>query len=70
MARLTDEEISAGKKSYLNVDNNQAVLHLTEDFKIEYVHNVTETVNNPQPVSPKPWWFGSNLASGRRLLGL
>ena len=53
MARLTDEEISAGKKSYLNLDNNKAVLHLTEDFKIEYVHNVTETVNNPQTNQPQ-----------------
>ena len=34
MARLTDEEISAGKKSYLNLDNNKAVLHLTEDLKL------------------------------------
>jgi hypothetical protein len=48
MARLTEEEISAGKKSYLSLDNNKATLRLTEDFKIEYVHNVTETVNNPQ----------------------
>lgn len=48
MARLTDEEIAAGKKSYLNVDNNQKSLHLTEDFKIEYVHNVTETRPDPQ----------------------
>ncbi|NJM59872.1 MAG: hypothetical protein HC849_06220, partial [Oscillatoriales cyanobacterium RU_3_3] len=48
MARLTDEEIAAGKKSYLSLDGGKAVLHLTEDFKIEYVHNVTETVTNPQ----------------------
>ncbi|WP_293348189.1 MULTISPECIES: hypothetical protein [unclassified Microcoleus] len=53
MARLTAEEISAGKKSYLNLDNNKASLHLTEDFKIEYVHNVTETVNNPQTGQPQ-----------------
>ncbi|MCC3409306.1 MAG: hypothetical protein JGK17_27855 [Microcoleus sp. PH2017_10_PVI_O_A] len=53
MARLTDEEISAGKKSYLSLDNNKPVLHLTEDFKIEYVHNVTETVNNPQTGQPQ-----------------
>jgi hypothetical protein len=53
MARLTDEEISAGKKSYLSLDDNQAVLHLTEDFKIEYVHNVTETVTNPQTGQPQ-----------------
>ena len=53
MARLTEEEISAGKKSYLSLDNNKAVLHLTEDFKIEYVHNVTETVPNPQTGQPQ-----------------
>ena len=53
MARLTDAEISAGKKSYLNLDNNKASLHLTEDFKIEYVHNVTETANNPQTGQPQ-----------------
>jgi hypothetical protein len=48
MARLTDAEIAAGQKSYLNTDNGKAVLHLSEDFKIEYVHNVTETQPNPQ----------------------
>jgi len=48
MARLTDEEIQAGKKSYLKVENNQPALYLTEDFKIEYVHNVTEVRENPQ----------------------
>ncbi len=53
MARLTNEEISAGKKSYLNLENGRASLHLTEDFKIEYVHNVTETVNNPQTGQPQ-----------------
>ncbi|TAF08934.1 MAG: hypothetical protein EAZ77_06065 [Nostocales cyanobacterium] len=48
MARLTDEEIKAGKKTYLKVENSQPALYLTEDFKIEYVHNVTETKTNPQ----------------------
>jgi len=48
MARLTDEEIQAGESSYLAVENNQPVLYLTEDFQIEYVHNVTETQTNPQ----------------------
>lgn len=48
MARLTDEEISSGKKSYLKVENGQPSFHLTEDFRIEYVHNVTETQVNPQ----------------------
>lgn len=48
MARLTDEEIKEGKKSYLKVENAQPILYLTEDFKIEYVHNVTENRTNPQ----------------------
>lgn len=48
MARLTDEEIKAGQKSYLKVENGQPALYLTEDFKIEYVHAVTETQTNPQ----------------------
>lgn len=48
MARLTDEEVAAGTKSYLSLDGSQTVLHLAEDFKIEYVHNVTETQTNPQ----------------------
>jgi hypothetical protein len=48
MARLTDEEIKGGKKTYLKVESGQPALYLTEDFKIEYVHNVTETKTNPQ----------------------
>ncbi|WP_245939705.1 hypothetical protein [Stenomitos frigidus] len=48
MARLTEEEVSSGKKSYLKVENGQPALHLTEDFKLEYVHNVTETQTDPQ----------------------
>lgn len=48
MARLTDDEIKQGKKSYLKVENGQPALYLTEDFKIEYVHNVTENRTNPQ----------------------
>jgi len=48
MARLTDEEIKAGKKTYLKVENGQPALYLTEDFKLEYVHDVTETKTNPQ----------------------
>lgn len=53
MARLTDEQIKAGQKSYLKVENGQPVLYLTEDFKIEYVHNVTETQTNPQTGQPE-----------------
>ncbi|MGL5508940.1 MAG: hypothetical protein ACRDB1_04930, partial [Microcoleaceae cyanobacterium] len=48
MAQLTDEEKQAGTKSYAEINGDQAVLHLTEDFRIEYVHNVTEVQNNPQ----------------------
>ncbi len=48
MARLTPEEVSAGQKNYLKVEGGQPSLHIAEDFKIQYVHNVTETVNNPQ----------------------
>ncbi len=48
MARLKEEEIKAGENSYLKVANNQPELYLTSEFKIEYVHNVTETRNNPQ----------------------
>ncbi|PMB44286.1 hypothetical protein CEN40_14265 [Fischerella thermalis CCMEE 5205] len=48
MARLTDDEIKQGKKTYLKVENGQPVMYLTEDFKIEYIHNVTQTQTNPQ----------------------
>lgn len=48
MARLTDADISSGQKSYLSLDEGKPVLHLAEDFKIEYVHNVTQTQTNPQ----------------------
>ncbi|MEH1783486.1 MAG: hypothetical protein V7K67_33410 [Nostoc sp.] len=48
MARLTDDEIKQGKKTYLKVEKGQPILYLTEDFKIEYVHNVTENKTNPQ----------------------
>jgi len=51
-------------KSYLKVENGQPALYLTEDFKIEYVHVVTQT--NP----PDRSTGNSSGASGRwRLLG-
>ncbi|NEP08663.1 MAG: hypothetical protein F6K14_00050 [Symploca sp. SIO2C1] len=53
LAGLTDEEISAGKKSYLKIDGGKAVIYLKEDFRIEYVHNVTETQTNPQTGQPE-----------------
>ncbi|MEL7409128.1 MAG: hypothetical protein AAFN00_19640, partial [Cyanobacteria bacterium J06558_2] len=48
MARLSEEAAAEGAKTYLQVDNGQPIMYLTEDFKIEYVHNVTETVSDPQ----------------------
>lgn len=54
MAQLTAEEISAGKKGYLKVENNgQVSLHIPEDYKIEYIHAVTETRNDPQTGQPQ-----------------
>ncbi|MGV0025515.1 hypothetical protein [Phormidesmis priestleyi] len=48
LAQLTPEEVKAGQKGYLKVENGQSSLHIPEDFKLEYVHNVTENVTNPQ----------------------
>ncbi|GAB4523138.1 MAG: hypothetical protein Tsb0014_00390 [Pleurocapsa sp.] len=48
MARLSNDAIASGEKTYLQVDNGQPVMYLTEDFRIEYVHNVTETRDDPQ----------------------
>lgn len=53
MAALTPEEVSAGKRSYLKVENSQPSLHLKEDFKIEYIHAVTENRTNPQTGQPQ-----------------
>lgn len=54
MARLTEEEIKAGQKSYYQVDNGSDTLHLAEDFRIEYVHNVTEERVDPQTGQSQP----------------
>lgn len=48
MARLTDEDIKKGEKTYVQINGDQAEMYLTEDFQIAYVHNVTETKENPQ----------------------
>lgn len=53
MARLSDDAIANGEKTYIEVDNGQPVMYLTEDFKIEYVHNVTETRNDPETGQPQ-----------------
>lgn len=46
MARLTDEEIKEGQTTYAEINGNEAIMHLTEDFRIEYIHNETQTVTN------------------------
>jgi hypothetical protein len=48
MARLTDEEVKATEKTYLKSEKGQVSLHMPEDFKIEYVHNVTQAQTNSQ----------------------
>jgi hypothetical protein len=53
MAQLTDEEVGKGVNSYLKLENDQPSLHLTKDFKIDYLHNVTETQTNPQTGQPE-----------------
>ena len=53
MARLTPEETEKGETTYLEVTGDEAAMHLTEDFKIEYVHTVTETQTNPQTGQPQ-----------------
>ncbi len=53
MARIDEAAAADGEKTYLQVDNGQPVMYLTEDFKIEYVHNVTETRNDPQTGQPQ-----------------
>ena len=53
MARIDEEAATNGEKTYLQVNNGQPVMYLTEDFKIEYVHSVTETQNNPQTGQPQ-----------------
>lgn len=53
MARLTPEELEQGESTYLEVTGDQAVMHLTEEFKIEYVHTVTETQPDPQTGQPQ-----------------
>ncbi|MEQ8756778.1 MAG: hypothetical protein RID09_25110 [Coleofasciculus sp. G1-WW12-02] len=50
MIPLTQGELNAGEQSYLHKQNNQAVLHLSPDFQIEYMHAVTEGASNNEMV--------------------
>ena len=53
MARISESEAAKGEKTYLKVENGQPVMYLTEDFKIEYVHNVAETRTDAQTGQPE-----------------
>jgi hypothetical protein len=48
MAQLTDEEVKAGEKAYLKIENGQASMHIPADFKIAYVRNETVEQTNAQ----------------------
>ena len=48
MAQLSEEDIEAGKKTYLKVENGEQAMYMKDDFRFEYVHNVTETTTDPQ----------------------
>lgn len=48
MARLTDEEIAAGLGTHLSVDAEGTTAKLTPEFAIQYTHNVTEDIVDPQ----------------------
>jgi hypothetical protein len=48
MAQLTDEEVKAGEKAYLKIENGQAAMHIPTDFKIAYVRNETVEQTNAQ----------------------
>lgn len=48
MAQLTGEEVKASEKAYFKSEKGQVSLHMPEDFKIEYVHNVTQAQTNSQ----------------------
>jgi len=50
MMPLTAAETQAGEQSYLQMQNNQAILHLNPDFQIEYIHAVTEQINGAETV--------------------
>lgn len=54
MAALTETETTTGQKPYLKVEGEQASLHIPQDFKIEYVHNVVETETNSQTGQSQP----------------
>jgi len=53
MARLTDEESRPVKELSEGGERTAGALP-KEDFKIEYVHAVTETQTNPQTGQQKP----------------
>lgn len=54
LARLSDEQVQAGQKSFMEVGESGApVMYLTPDFQLAYVHNVTEERINPVTQQPE-----------------
>lgn len=47
MARISDEDVKAGKASYFQVQGDRQVLHLTPEFQIQYVPTVAENRVDP-----------------------
>ena len=48
MARLSDQQTKDNVKTFLDISHQEPILYLSEDFKIEYVHAVTQATTNPQ----------------------
>ncbi|MEM1426997.1 MAG: hypothetical protein AAGF75_10655 [Cyanobacteria bacterium P01_H01_bin.130] len=74
MARVADEDIQAGKASYLQVQGEQATLFLTPEFQIQYVPFVAENQVDPNTGEstvvyvrqrPTPWSpFSTGFVAG------
>ena len=47
MARLSEEDVQAGKASYFQVNGDQNTLYLSPEFQIQYVPTVAETKVDP-----------------------
>ncbi|MBI5494482.1 MAG: hypothetical protein HY904_05600 [Deltaproteobacteria bacterium] len=47
LARLSDEAVARGERAQLAVEADGAVLRLAPDFRVAYVHNVTQEQTDP-----------------------
>ncbi len=48
LARLSEADVKADKKPYVKIEGGKPAFYMSESFKIEYIHNVTETKADPQ----------------------